>query len=309
MKISFIIPAYNEVGYINLCLDALIREIDTQEARERSNGNAGDRDYEIIVVDNNSNDDTCDTVTQYSAKHPFISLIHEPRRGANRARETGFEASHGDLIAFLDADTEILPDWLPRVEKEFADNKELVCVSGPFIYYDLPIMVRALVKIFYGISYLVYLFNTVIVRNTSVIQGGTEVVRRNALKAIGGHNVDLTFYGDDADLALRLSKVGKVVFSFRFSMRSSGRRLAKEGAFTMGLRYGLNYFWVTLFNKPFTITSKEVRLNNKSKKDSIYHPENRRREWVIAAFVLLIFLTLACAIGWLAVLIIRLKIW
>ncbi|MDR3582704.1 MAG: glycosyltransferase family 2 protein [Candidatus Pacebacteria bacterium] len=270
MKISFVIPAYNEEGYLNLCFDALLREIGGREG------------YEVIVVDNNSSDRTCAIVEEYSKKYPIITLIHEPRRGANRARETGFAVSKGDLVAFLDADTELLPGWIERAERAFAKDPNLVCLSGPFIYYDLPLGIRMLVRLFYGASYVVYLVNNFLIRNTSVIQGGTEIVRRDALQKIGGHDVSLTFYGDDADLARRLSKAGEVRFSFAFAMRSSGRRLAKEGTLTMGLRYALNYFWITFFNKPFTLTSTEVRFADQK---TAYKPESRIREWSLAVVI------------------------
>jgi glycosyltransferase involved in cell wall biosynthesis len=270
IKISFVIPAYNEESYIPLCLDAIIKEI-------------GGRDgYEIIVVDNNSNDKTCEVVAH---DYPSATLIHEPRRGANRARETGFAVSKGALVAFLDADTELLPGWIDRAERAFANDPKLVCISGPFIYYDLPIAARALVQMFYVGTYLTYLVNNFIFRNNSMIQGGTEIVRRDALRKIGGHDVNLTFYGDDADLARRLRAVGKVWWSFEFAMRSSGRRLAKEGTFTMGWRYAMNYFWITFFNKPFTMTSTEVRFADQK---TMYQLENRKKEWAIALGTIII---------------------
>jgi glycosyltransferase involved in cell wall biosynthesis len=264
IKISFVIPTYNEENYVRHCLDAIVHDI------------AGREGYEIVVADNNSNDRTCEIVAK---EYPSVTLVHEPRRGANRTREAGFTVSKGGLVAFLDADTELSPGWIDRAERAFAKDPGLVCISGPFIYYDLPFAARALVQIFYAGTYLVYLVNNYIFRNTSMIQGGTEVVRRDALQKIGGHDVNLTFYGDDADLARRLRTVGKVRWSFAFAMRSSGRRLAKEGTFTMGLRYALNYFWITLFNKPFTTTSTEVRFSGKQ---TVYKPESGMKEWMIA---------------------------
>ncbi len=268
--ISFVIPAYNEESYIRHCLDAILREI------------GGRPGYEVIVADNNSNDKTCEIITK---EYPSVALIRVPQRGANRAREAGFTISKGDLVAFLDADTELSQGWIDRAERAFAKDPNLVCLSGPFIYYDLPFWTRALVQFFYGMSYVVYIVNNFILRKTSVIQGGTEIVRREALEKIGGHDVNLTFYGDDADLARRLSKVGEVRFSFKFAMRSSGRRLAKEGTFTMGWRYALNYFWITFFNKPFTMTSTEARFTDKK---TMYKPENRKKEWLIAISTILI---------------------
>jgi glycosyltransferase involved in cell wall biosynthesis len=270
--VSFVIPAYNEEGYIKLCLDTIIREI------------GGRPGYEIVVVDNNSNDKTCEIVAH---DYPSVQLIHEPRRGANSAREAGFVVSRGELVAFLDADTELIPGWIDRAERAFAKDPNLVCISGPFIYYDLPFAVRALVQGFYIGTYLVYLVNNYIFRNTSMIQGGTEIVRRTALAKIGGHDVNLTFYGDDADLARRLRAVGHVRWSFDFAMRSSGRRLAKEGTFTMGWRYALNYFWITFFNKPFTMTSTEVRFADQ--KAMAYRPESRAKEWLIALSTIIAF--------------------
>ena len=274
MHISFVIPAYNEESYIRPCLDTIIREIGGREG------------YEIIVADNNSSDRTCEIVKH---DYPSVALIHEPRRGANSAREAGFVASKGDLVAFLDADTELTRGWIDRAERAFAKDPNLVCLSGPFIYYDLPLTVRAFVSAFYSVTYIVYLANNFIFRNTSMIKGGTEIVRRDALQKIGGHDVNLTFYGDDADLARRLRTVGEVRWSFAFAMRSSGRRLAKEGAFATGLRYTLNYFWITLFNKPFTTTSTAIRFANK---ETPYKPESSLKEWAIALTTIVVVFAL-----------------
>jgi hypothetical protein len=86
--------------------------------------------------------------------------------------------------------------------------------------------------------------------------------------------------------------------------KSSGRRLAKEGGLTIALRYGINYFWIIFFNRPFTKTSDDVRLDNKGA--VIYNPENRVREWTIGtviilillAFVALIIYLIRHALGW-----------
>ena len=282
MKLSFVIPAYNEELYIGKCIEAILRET------------KGRTDVEIIVVDNNSTDHTSEAV----AKYPEAKLIHETRRGANRTRQTGFEASTGELVAFLDADTVLPHGWTLTAERAFAKDEKLVCLTGPFIYYDLPPFIQLLVKLFYGIGWLVYIFNNFILKKTSMIQGGNYILRRTALEAVGGHNVNLTFYGDDADLAWRLSKVGEVRFSYRFTIPSSGRRLAKEGAFTMGLRYGINYFWVALFKRPFTTVSTEVRIAQGGGK--FYAPQNKIKE---ATIVVLTIALLAAILGAVAYLI------
>jgi cellulose synthase/poly-beta-1,6-N-acetylglucosamine synthase-like glycosyltransferase len=262
-KFSFVIPAYNEEHYIGICLDSIIRET------------KGRSDVEIIVADNNSSDKTKAVV----AKYPSVTFVREMRRGANRTRQTGYEASHGELIAFIDADTEMPSGWVSKVEKEFAADPNLACVSGPFIYYDLPPYIRALVRIFYYFAYLSYLIGRIFFRTSTTIQGGNYTVRRTAFEKIGGQDVNITFYGDDTDLAIRLSKVGKVKFTFKIPIRTSGRRLAKEGAWMMGFRYALNNFWMLIFRRPWTMTANEVRFDENI---TVYKPESRGREIFIA---------------------------
>ncbi len=288
MKVSFVIPAHNEEKYIGKCLDSVFREI----------GN--DPSFEVIVVDNNSSDRTKEVVAHY----PRAILVHEPKLGANSARQAGFLKAGGDLIANVDADTILPPHWIQNALKEFAGSKKLVCISGPFVYYDLPKKIRALVKIFYSVGFLVYAINRFILRNTSMIQGGNYVVKRSALEKIGGHNTNITFYGDDTDLANRLSGVGKVKFTFHFPIYSSGRRLATEGTFTMGIRYGINYFWTAFFGKPFHQTSIVVRPEQENGALA-YQPTNKARERFIASSLIVFFLVFLAGIGFLGYVVVR----
>ncbi len=282
MKLSFVIPAYNEEGCIVRCLDSIIREID------------GRPDAEIIVVDNNSTDTTCKLVARYQS----VKLLHEPQKGANRARQTGFEASQGELVAFIDADTEMPRGWVARAESTLLKNPDVLCLSGPFRFYDLPVWTTLLVRTFYLIAYVIYSVSNFLFQKTTVIQGGNYILRRWALEKIGGQNVALAFYGDDTDLAVRLSKIGKVKFTFRLPIDTSGRRLAKEGVFVMAAKYGINNLWTALFKKPFTTGYKEIRLANNAPKAS-YEPESAAKEWAIGVSALLVFLAILAGIAYL----------
>jgi hypothetical protein len=71
-----------------------------------------------------------------------------------------------------------------------------------------------------------------------MVQGGNFVLRRDALKKIGGFNTAIAFYGEDTDIARRMSQVGSVKFTFGLKMYTSARRLKHEGIFTMAGRYG-----------------------------------------------------------------------
>ena len=242
--ISFIIPAYNEEANIGRCLDSVLKEID-----------ANSYDAEIIVVNNASTDKT----KEVSLSFPRVRVVDETRKGIVFARQAGFLASKGDLIANIDADNIMPSGWMKKVFDEFFNNPNLVALSGPCVFYDLPWWIKTQTKIFYSLGYLVYIFNELIFKNGAMLQGGNFIVRRTALEKIDGFDTSISFYGEDTDIARRIRQVGPVKFSFNLPVLSSGRRLAKEGVFTTGYRYALNFFWILIFKRPFTKEYKDVR--------------------------------------------------
>lgn len=247
MKISFSIPAHNEEARIGHCLEAAQKEI----ARAKM-----EQDTEIIVVNNASSDSTKEIALSY----PGVRVVDEPRKGLTFARQAGFIASTGDLVANVDADTMMPPGWLDTAMRAFEDP-QLVALSGPYMYFDLSRTARFFVKIFYVIGYAAYLFNKHVLRAGAMLQGGNFVVRRDAMEKIGGFDTTIKFYGEDTDVAKRLNAVGKVVWTFRLPMYTSGRRLAKEGIVKTGMRYALNYIWTTFTGKPWSETYVDVRTD------------------------------------------------
>lgn len=278
MKLSFVIPAYNEELYIEKCLESINREL------------AGKGyDTEIIVVNNASSDRT----GEIAESHPGVLVVDQPVKGLVHARQAGYTASTGELIANVDADAMLTPGWVERVLTEFSKSEKLVALSGPFIYYDSPKSVQRATKLFYRIGYLGYLMNRFVFRVGSMLQGGNFVVRRTALEKIGGFDTSISFYGEDTDIARRLHPVGDVKFTFKLPMFASGRRLMNEGVFTMGLRYAINHFWMTFFKRPFSERYTDIRLAQAADKPLAYRPQNRRREFaIIFSGFLLLFIVL-----------------
>jgi glycosyltransferase involved in cell wall biosynthesis len=264
MKLSFVIPAHNEEAIIGKCLDAIIRET------------KGRSDTEIIVVDNASTDGTAKIASSY----PGVNVVHEPQKGLVWARRAGYLASHGELIANIDSDNMLTPGWINTVMAEFERDPKLVTLSGPFTYYDLPRTAQLVTRFFYYITYITYILSRFIFHIGSVVQGGNFVVRRTALEKIGGFDTTISFYGEDTDIARRMSKVGNVKFTFALPIYSSGRRLAEEGALTIGLRYTLNYFWVLFFKRPLSKTYTDLRPQENGGALT-YQPHNRTREWLL----------------------------
>lgn len=236
MKLSFVIPAYNEEGYLDKCLESIFRE------KENKN-----YDLEVIVVNNASTDGTRRVAEAFKG----VKIVDEPQKGLVRARQSGFMASDGDLIANVDADTMLTPDWIEKVFDEFSRDEKLVALSGPFVYYDLSKWENLCVKLFFYLGFM---------SRGSILQGGNFILRRTALEKIGGYNLKLHFYGEDADMAMRISKVGRVKFTLDLPMRSSARRLKTHGVFMTGLRSTCDYFWIMFFKRPFQKTVRDTRL-------------------------------------------------
>lgn len=247
MKISFVIPAFNEEGYLGSCLDSIIRE-----------ANNASCEVEIIVVNNASNDNTVKIASAYSA----VRVVDERRKGLTYARQAGFLASSGDLIANVDADAVLPKGWIDKVINAFKDEN-LVALSGPVVYHDLSLGSNILVRIYYYLAYLSYWVNRHILRASSLLQGGNFVVRRDALLEVGGYNTAFTFYGEDAEIARRLNQVGPVLFTLSLPMYSSGRRLKAEGIVTMGWKYPINYLWTNIFKKPYHTEFLDFRTPQK----------------------------------------------
>jgi glycosyltransferase involved in cell wall biosynthesis len=244
MVLSFVIPAYNEECYLADCIDAILKQTSGLE-----------HITEIIVVNNASTDGTREVALRY----PQVKLVDEPRKGLTHARQAGFLATTGALVANVDADSRLTPGWVDRVLAAFRANPELAAFSGPLVYYDLASHQRLAVHMFYLTAWMTYVTNRYILRVGSMVQGGNFVVSRAALERIGGFNLAITFYGEDTDIARRLHDVGDVLFTFDLKMFSSARRLKHEGMFTMAAKYSINYFWTTFFKRPFTHEHIDIR--------------------------------------------------
>ncbi len=237
MKISLIIPAHNEEKYIGACLEHAIT-------------NSGGAFHEILVVDNLSTDKTAEIAKTF----PGVRIVREERKGLTRARERGLKEATGDYLAYIDADTRLGKKWMGMLKKILMKRPEVVCLSGPYTYYDAPLHKKIILNGTWWVSApLTYRIVGY------MVLGGNFVAKKSALVAMGGFDQNIEFYGEDTDIARRLSKHGKVMFKMAFSMPSSSRRFQAEGLIKTNLVYGLNYLWQVVYHKPFTKKYNDIR--------------------------------------------------
>lgn len=90
MKFSVIIPAYNVSSYLEGCVQSILKQ--TFE------------NYEIIIVDDGSTDNTGIIADELSKNYHQVAVIHQSNGGASKARNTGISKSSGDYLLFLDGD-------------------------------------------------------------------------------------------------------------------------------------------------------------------------------------------------------------
>lgn len=116
--ISIIIPCYNSETFVGRALDSVL--------------NQTYKDWEIILVNNNSTDNTQTVLEAFQAKHPDkVRLFNETKKGAPAARNKGLQEARGEWVQFLDADDEILPEKLAG-QIALAEKEGASIVTSPY---------------------------------------------------------------------------------------------------------------------------------------------------------------------------------
>lgn len=204
--VSIVIPVYNGTRTIRQCLDAIL-QVDYPQDR-----------YEVIVVDNNSDDGTPEMVRQYPVK-----LTYETRlQGPHAATNTGLREVHGEIVVFTDSDCVPEKEWLRRLVAPFADP-EVVAVGGQIEPYQP----KTRVERFLG--YEIRPFNNCVEMAEGFprsVLTGNAAYRTQAVMDAGMFNENL-YTGSEVDLAWRVQwQTGKRVASARdavvYHMFSSG---------------------------------------------------------------------------------------
>lgn len=110
-KLSIIVPAYNVAAYLRKCVDSLL------------NQNLPTSDYEIILVDDGSNDGSGSIADEYASRFDNIKVVHQENRGLSGARNTGILHAEGNYVQFVDSDDYLEPDVLPTLIRRMDDDR------------------------------------------------------------------------------------------------------------------------------------------------------------------------------------------
>ncbi len=108
MKVTVVIPAYNEELYIGRCLETLMGQTY--------------KDLDVIIVDDGSSDSTRDIVQEMAKRYRRIKLLRQQRGGPGRARNLGAQHAKGDILVLVDADMEFDQHYIARLIKPIIDG-------------------------------------------------------------------------------------------------------------------------------------------------------------------------------------------
>lgn len=124
-RISIIIPTYHRPDGLTRAAQSVLADV------------AGRADVELVIVDNSPEGDALDCAERIRERAPVtVTVIHEPNSGVANARNAGWRAASGDIIAFVDDDESVAPGWLAAFETAYAALGAPV-LFGP-IEADLP---------------------------------------------------------------------------------------------------------------------------------------------------------------------------
>lgn len=193
MKLSLIIPAYNEEKRIKKTLEDYVNFLSKKLKK----------DFEILVIINNSTDNTLKIVQQLSKKYPQIKYINYPQKlGKGGALIKGFNIAKGDLIGFVDADCSTPPRAFYELVEKIKGYDGIIgsrWVKGAKITLRQPISRRIASR---GFNLMV---RTLLGINIKDTQCGNKVFRKEAIKKITP-GLGITMWAFDIDLLYLMKK-------------------------------------------------------------------------------------------------------
>ncbi len=227
MRLSVVIPAYNEEQTIGTVLTALLRELPDI--------------FEIIVVDDGSTDRTADIAQQFCERYEAVRLIRQPRnQGKTAALRRGFAATTGDLVVVQDADMEYDPADIPVLIEPILLGKADVVFGSRF-------MIRRAARVLYfrhflANQFLTFLSNLLTDLNLSDVETGYKAFRGEIIRKMV---IETRGFGFEIEVTAKVAKLGCRVYEVPISYHG---RTYEEGK-KIGFRDGIDaIFYILKYN-------------------------------------------------------------
>lgn len=201
--LSVVVCTYNRSLWLRNCLNSL----------ERPCADAGL--VEVVIVDNNSSDDTRMVAESFTSRLLNYRYVFEPSQGLAYARNRGYKEARGEYVGYVDDDARVQSDWVNEVVKFIADHPKVVGVGGPYRAYSTIPIPEWFPKEYgcYGLGDEIR-----VIRESESISGTNMIFRKIALEELGGFNPrlgmtgDKMSYGEETHLIRRMKMKGMDIF-------------------------------------------------------------------------------------------------
>lgn len=235
MRYSIIIPTLNE----EKLLPGLLKQLSVPEFKKKY-------DYEIIVSDGNSSDNTVEIAKEYSD----IVKVHPGSKKQNIAegRNIGAKYSNGEFLIFLNGDV-ILPGvdkFFNYVETNFINSGYLAMTCSVKVFPQEEILPDKIFQTFFN-NY----FKLLNIVGIGMGRGECHVIRKEVFNKFNGYNEELAA-GEDFDLFRKIRRTGKILFSKDLFIFESPRRFRK-----LGYKY-VTWIWI---KNGFSVFFKEKAIS------------------------------------------------
>jgi len=200
LSISVVIPAFNEAAGIAKCLDSIKNQTVAPD--------------EIIIVDNNSTDDT----VKIASKYDGVKIIQEHRQGITYTRTTGFNSAKSDIIARIDADTIASPKWVEAILNKFSNDKTVCGLAGRVAFLEL-----SPEKYFWfsSIGSMLRKISDLRLGKGLLMFGCNLAVRRKAWEKVSSYvHLDDCKISEDVDISLFIKKTGKIKYCYNMVVKT-----------------------------------------------------------------------------------------
>jgi GT2 family glycosyltransferase len=260
MQLSVIILNYNVRYFLELCVLSVQNAIQNIDA-------------EIIVIDNNSQDDSCAMMKQ---RFPNVKLIENKQNsGFPKGNNTGVALAKGEYICILNPDTVVAEDTFAKVLAFAKNQKELGIVgvklidgTGNFLPESkrgIPTpwvaftKIMGLYKLFpkpFGKYYAQHLSENQ-TGKVDILVGAFMLMKRDLYNEIGGFDENCFMYSDDIDLSYKALKKGKSNYYFHETsvIHYKGESTVKDGTYMKRFREAMNFFYKKHFRVSFLFSA------------------------------------------------------
>ena len=119
IAVSVVLPTYNRADILEAAVNSVLCQTEPAES------------YELIVVDNNSTDRTAELLEYLTSIHRGrVRAITERTQGVSNARNAGIALATAPIVAFVDDDVQVTPEWIATIRRTFRERSDLDCIGG-----------------------------------------------------------------------------------------------------------------------------------------------------------------------------------